>query len=191
MYGYGTDYRHPDLVKFLRKHSLLTDGPYTLASGAQSDYYIDCRLTSFHQEGSKLIALSILDELRKQDQHIDLVGGVDMGATPIVSVVAACSWAYLSGFNTVHAFVIRKNMKEHGTQKQIEGIFYKNARVAIIEDVVTTGNSLLKAVEVVKNAGAKVITVISVIDRGSDLEEKLKDLNITYQPLVTLKELLI
>jgi orotate phosphoribosyltransferase len=137
-------------------------GTFTLASGRQSDLYIDCRLTTMHPEGLSLIGPLGLHALGERGWHPDSVGGLTLGADPVSYAIAYAS--QLAGMPT-RAFTVRKEAKTHGTGKLIEGAFLSGDRVVVIEDVITTGGSALKAVEAVRAAGGNVVGVLAVVDR--------------------------
>jgi len=135
-------------------------GDFTLSSGAKSDYYIDCRTTTLHAEGGRLTGLAILDLLREHKLKPAAVGGLTMGADPIVSNVATASAWYAiehpnshQGTALIHGFLVRKAEKTHGTGRRIEGFFEKDAPVIIVDDVCTTGASTITAIEAAKDAG--------------------------------------
>jgi orotate phosphoribosyltransferase len=143
-------------------------GDFTLSSGAKSDYYIDCRTTTLHAEGGRLTGLAILDLLHEQKLKPAAVGGLTMGADPIVSNVATAS-AYHAmqhhGAHLIHGFLVRKAEKAHGTGRRIEGFFEKEAPVIIVDDVCTTGASTITAIEAAKQSGMKVIAAICLVER--------------------------
>jgi orotate phosphoribosyltransferase len=143
-------------------------GNFTLASGATSDYYIDCRTTTLHAEGGRLTGLAILDLLAKHHLHPHAVGGLTMGADPIVSNVATAS-AYhalaVSESRLIHGFLVRKAEKAHGTGRRIEGFLERDAPVLIVDDVCTTGGSTITAIEAAKEAGMRVIAVVCLVER--------------------------
>ena len=143
-------------------------GDFTLSSGAKSDYYIDCRTTTLHAEGGRLTGLAILELLREHKLKPAAVGGLTMGADPIVSNVATASaWHALEhhGGPLIHGFLVRKAEKSHGMGRQIEGFLEKGAAVLIVDDVCTTGASTITAVEVAKEAGMKVIAAVCLVER--------------------------
>jgi len=176
--------RHPELAKFLETHSLRR-GNFVLQSGKTSTYYIDGKLTAMNPHGAVLIAQAILNEIASLP--VDAVGGMDMGATPIVGAVAVAS--ALSG-RPLPVFVVRKEIKKHGTMKLIEGPIPSGpSKVVIIDDVVTTGESILKAIDAVQNAGHTVLLAISVLDRGAGATEALFARGIEYRPLATLRDI--
>jgi orotate phosphoribosyltransferase len=143
-------------------------GDFTLSSGAQSDYYIDCRLTTLHAEGGRLTGLAILDLLREHKLKPAAVGGLTLGADPVVSNVATASaWMAQQHQSAplIHGFLVRKAEKTHGTGRRIEGFLEKDAPVIIVDDVCTTGASTITAIEAAKDAGMKVIAAICLVER--------------------------
>jgi len=176
--------RYPKLVEVL-KHKSLKRGHFVLSSGKSSTYYIDGRITSMDPQGVTLIAEAILNEIK--DLPVDAVGGMDMGATPIVGALACRS--YLAG-TPMPVFVVRKEVKSHGTMKLIEGqIPPAPCNVVIVDDVVTSGESILKAINAAEAHGAKVLLAISVLDRNAGATENLQKRGIPYRPLATLADL--
>jgi orotate phosphoribosyltransferase len=176
--------RYPELAKIIETRSLKR-GKFTLASGRTSDYYIDARLSSLDPEGALRIADAILNEIK--DLKIDAVGGMDMGATPIVGAVAVRSFQIGRPLPT---FVVRKEVKAYGTQKPIEGpIPPAPCNVVIVDDVVTSGGSIIKAIDAVEKHGGKVLLAISVLDRNAGATEALADRKIPYRPLLTLADI--
>ncbi|MGC1361502.1 MAG: orotate phosphoribosyltransferase [Silvibacterium sp.] len=143
-------------------------GDFTLSSGGKSDYYIDCRTTTLHAEGGRLTGLAILDLLHHQKLKPAAVGGLTLGADPIVSNVATASAWYAQqhrGAHLIHGFLVRKAEKTHGTGRRIEGFFEKDAPVLIVDDVCTTGASTITAIDAARSAGMKVIAAICLVER--------------------------
>jgi orotate phosphoribosyltransferase len=143
-------------------------GNFTLSSGAKSDYYIDCRTTTLHAEGARLTGLAILDVLREHNLHPAAVGGLTMGADPVVSAVSiASAWQAHDhpGAPLIHGFLVRKAEKAHGTGRRIEGFLEKDAPVIIVDDVCTTGASTITAIEAAREAGMNVIAAICLVER--------------------------
>jgi orotate phosphoribosyltransferase len=143
-------------------------GDFTLSSGAKSDYYIDCRTTTLHAEGGRLTGLAILDLLHEHKLSPAAVGGLTMGADPIVSNVATASaWRALEhpGSHWIHGFLVRKTEKAHGTGRRIEGFYEADASVVIVDDVCTTGASTITAIEAAKQAGMRVIAAVCLVER--------------------------
>jgi orotate phosphoribosyltransferase len=175
--------RYGQLVELLKAKSLRR-GKFTLASGAESTYYIDGRMASLDPLGATLIAEAILDQIK--DLPVQAVGGMDMGATPIVGAVATRSYA---AGRPLPVFVVRKEVKGHGTMKAIEGPLPAPCKVAIVDDVITTGGSILKAIDAAEAAGCQVLLAISVLDRQAGAAEALARRNIPYHALATLQDL--
>ena len=143
-------------------------GTFKLASGATSDYYIDCRTTTLHAEGGRLTGHAILELLEQNGIQAEAVGGLTMGADPIVSNVApASAWRALSspGAPLLHGFLVRKAEKTHGTGRRIEGFCREGAHVVIVDDVCTTGGSTINAIEAAQQAGMKVAAVVCIVER--------------------------
>src|ERR1700760_3667848 len=143
-------------------------GQFKLSSGGTSDYYIDCRTTTLHAEGGRLTGEAILDLLNTNQIHADAVGGLTMGADPIVSNVATASaWRAQStpGARLLHGFLVRKAEKAHGTGRRIEGFCKEGARVVIVDDVCTTGASTINAIHAAREAGMVVVAVIVLVER--------------------------
>lgn len=161
-----------ELKKLLKETGAIKFGDFTLASGKKSDFYVDCRKVTLHPQGAKLIGKIILEKIR--DIKIDAVGGLTMGADPIIGAVITLS--------DIPGFIVRKKTKEHGTKQKIEGIIDKGYNVLIVEDVATTGKSALEAIAAAEEAGAKVVKVISVVDREEGAAEALK--NYAFDPIL-------
>ena len=143
-------------------------GQFTLSSGGTSDYYIDCRTTTLHAEGGRLTGEAILDLLTAHGIQADAVGGLTMGADPIVSNVATASaWRALSNPSAplLHGFLVRKAEKAHGTGRRIEGFCKPGARVVIVDDVCTTGGSTINALEAAREAGMVIAAVVCIVER--------------------------
>ena len=164
----GSD-RERLLDMMLREKALLY-GDFTLSSGKRSSYYFDGRLISLYPEGAYLIG-RIMFHLLKEEQ-VDAVGGLGFGAGPLATSIAIVS--HLEG-KPIPAFMIREQRKEYGTQKQIEGKCPRGGRVAIVDDVVTQGGSVLKAIEVVEVEGCQVVKVIALLDRREGGSDELRN----------------
>lgn len=155
------------LLDLIATHSFKL-GDFTLASGAKSDYYIDCRITTLHAEGGRLAGLVIYDLIRQHVEDAQAVGGLTMGADPVVSNVASASaWHALDhqGARLLHGFLVRKAEKAHGTGRKIEGFLRPGARVVIVDDVCTTGGSTITAIHAASEAGMVVAGVVCLVDR--------------------------
>jgi len=143
-------------------------GQFKLSSGGTSDYYIDCRTTTLHAEGGRLTGEAILDLLQANNIEAEAVGGLTMGADPIVSNVATASaWRSKSYPEAplLHGFLVRKVEKAHGTGRRIEGFCREGARVVIVDDVCTTGASTINAIEAAREANMIVAAVVCIVER--------------------------
>ena len=150
---------HDRLLSILAERSARR-GQFTLASGRQSTLYIDARLTTMSPDGLALIGPLALAALHDVDWRVDAVGGLTLGADPISFAIA-----YAETASPLRAFTVRKEAKAHGAGRLIEGPFQSGDRVAVIEDVITTGGSALRAVEAVRAAGGTVAGVLALVDR--------------------------
>jgi orotate phosphoribosyltransferase len=143
-------------------------GQFKLSSGGTSDYYIDCRTTTLHAEGGRLAGHAVLELLEENHVDAEAVGGLTLGADPIVSNVATASaWRALSDPSAplLHGFLVRKAEKAHGTGRRIEGFCREGARVVIVDDVCTTGASTINAIEAARDAGMIVAAVACIVER--------------------------
>jgi orotate phosphoribosyltransferase len=143
-------------------------GDFQLSSGGRSDYYIDCRTTTLHAEGARLTGLAILDLLHKHHLDPHAVGGLTLGADPVVSAVSIASsqhHADVGKGRLIHGFLVRKAEKTHGTGRKIEGFSEENAPVLIVDDVCTTGGSTITAIEAAHAARMRVVGVVCLVER--------------------------
>src|SRR5450755_1273174 len=146
-----------ELLKLLAQKSFCL-GEFKLSSGGTSDYYIDCRTTTLDARGAQLVGQVFLEAMRGQGWHADAIGGLTMGADPIVVAVAVTS-------GTLHGFLVRKAEKRHGTGQRIEGFRAQGARVVIVDDVCTTGSSTVQAIEAAREFGFKVVGAMCLVER--------------------------
>lgn len=137
-------------------------GEFTLSSGGKSDYYIDCRTTTLHARGAELTGRVFLDLIRQQGWEPQAVGGLTMGADPIV--VATTIISSQAGA-PIHGFLVRKAEKAHGMGRRVEGFQEKGARVVIVDDVCTTGSSTIQAIEAAREFGFNVAGVACLVER--------------------------
>jgi len=179
----GTDAR-TRLLEIIRKKSLLR-GTFKLVSGATSDYYLDMKPTTFDPEGAALIA-EVICGMLADDADVDSIGGLELGAVPIVAAV--CAQSFQS--RPVNGFVVRKEKKGHGTDQKIDGNFKPNTTVVLIEDVTTKGGSVMQAVNAVRAQGATVKKIITIVDRLEGAAENLKKEGLVLAPIFTTKDLL-
>jgi orotate phosphoribosyltransferase len=173
------------LITLLRERSVKI-GRFTLASGAISDLYVDARQTTLHAEGAAIVARLVLQRLRPE---VVGVGGMTLGADPIACSAAALSTSVLG--RPIHAFLVRKEAKGHGTSNAVEGVanLGAGAKVCVVEDTTTTGGSLLKAVDAAIAAGLDVVQCLTVVDRREGAAEALAARGLTLDALVTRADL--
>src|SRR6202035_1283338 len=146
-----------DLLRLLA-HKSFRLGEFKLSSGGTSDYYIDCRTTTLDAKGSRLTGEVFSDEIRQRGWKPEAIGGLTMGADPIVVAVSVVS-------GELHGFLVRKAEKQHGTGQRIEGFREKGARVVIVDDVCTTGASTVQAIEVAREFGFVIAGVMCLVER--------------------------
>ena len=146
-----------ELLRLLA-HKSFKLGDFRLSSGASSDYYVDCRTTTLDARGAQLTGQVFWDEIRQRGWKAQAVGGLTMGADPIVSAIAVTS-GELSGF------LVRKSEKRHGMGQRIEGYGQKFARVVIVDDVCTTGASTIEAIEAAREFGFEIVGVMCLVER--------------------------
>jgi orotate phosphoribosyltransferase len=144
------------------------DPPFTLASGKKSNFYFNCKPTTLDPEGMNLIGAIIFDMLK--DTDITAAGGLTLGADPIANALAVIS--YQKG-KPIKSFIVRKDVKDHGTKSAIEGNVTTGEKIAIIDDVITTGGSTITAIEQARKAGLSVEMVITLIDREEGGRENI------------------
>ena len=173
------------LISLLKQRSVRF-GDFTLASGARSSWYIDCRLTTMSAPGQRLIGPLALTAIGDAGWRPDAVGGLTMGADPVAYAIAAAS---MDTRSPVDAFSVRKEAKRHGTGRRIEGNFTAGARVVVIEDVITSGGSALTAIDVIRAEGGEVLGLLALVDREAGGREKIETAGVSVIALVTAEEL--
>jgi len=168
----------------LLKEKAYRKGKFILTSGKESDFYIDCRPVTLHPEGAYLVGKLLFERLQRSPGKIQGVGGMTLGADPIATAVSLIS--YMEGA-PIPAFLIRKEAKKHGRGLWIEGIqnLPEGTEVAIVEDVVTTGGSTIKAIERAKEEGLNVARVLAIVDRDEGGRENLKNYGYELESLFT------
>ena len=181
-----TENDHDRLREILQKKSL-KKGDFTLSSGKKSSYYLDCRLTTMDPHGALLIARLILKKIRDTGIQADAIGGLTLGADPISASVAVVSALENSPLN---AFIVRKEAKGHGMQRFIEGYDGPpGSRVVVVDDVCTTGDSIMRAAERAEEAGYTVVATFCIVDREEGGSETVRKKYPLYA-LFTAKDLL-
>ena len=172
-----------ELLKMLKENAY-RKGEYTLSSGKKSDHYVNCKPVTLTGRGLTLASMALLE-------HVDtrVVAGLTLGADPLVTGVAVCS---ALDMRLIDALIVRKEAKGHGTKAWIEGPeIPEGTKITVLEDVITTGGSAIKAVKRLRDAGYEVDKVVTVVDRQEDGEADtaMKDAGLELKSLFTLKEL--
>lgn len=168
----------------LIKRDALQFGDFTLASGKKATYYLDCRKLTLDSEAANVIANGILETLGANLP--DAVGGMAIGADPITAAVITCAWQQAK---PLKGFIVRKEAKEHGTGKQVEGPVLPGQSAVMLEDVITTGGSSLRAIEHARAFGLKVDRLITIVDRGENSAAVFQEVGVEFLSLVHVNEL--
>jgi len=166
------------LINLLKECEAIQFGKFVLTSGAISDYYIDIKKASMQPKVLDKIAEMMVEFI----EGYDLIAGMELGAVPLVVA--------LSLKTNIPYIIVRKEKKEHGTVKQIEGRSVKNKKVLVIEDVTTSGGSVIKTIQILRDNKALVDEVIVVVDRESGAEEKLRDADVSFIPLLSVSDII-
>jgi len=171
-----------DRLLELLRHRGFRRGKFVLSSGKESDFFIDCKPAVLSAEGHVLVGRALLERIRDVVGSVSAVAGVELGGYPLASAVACVSW--IDG-DPVDAVYIRKSTKEHGTRRMLEGAdrLAPHARLAIVEDTVTTGGSTLRAIQAVRDAGFEVAGVIAVVDRLEGGAVAIRDASVLFSAL--------
>jgi len=169
------DEQRKNLLKLLTTHQVIQFGKFTLASGRESDYYVDMKKAITDPRILSQIGEMMAEKIK--GERVDKVAGPALGAVPIATAVSLTSG--------IPMLMIRKSKKGYGTSKLIEGELKQDDRVVVVEDVTTTGNSLLKAVEAVKDSGGLVVRALVAVDREEGARENLLKKGVKLEPLVT------
>ncbi len=159
------------------------EGDFTLASGAKSTFYLDAKQVTYDPEGAELVGAAVVELAR--EFGAEAVGGPTLGADAIVSNAV---YASARSGHPLTGFIVRKETKKHGLGKWIEGIDPKGKKVVVVEDVITSGGSLLKAVEHLREAGAEIVVATAVVDREQGGRAAIEAAGIPFRPLCTLTE---
>ena len=177
-------YDRDALLELIRTEALQR-GEFTLASGKKASYYLDCRNITLHPQGANVIAAGMLSVMESAGELPDAVGGMAIGADPITASIIT-----LAGQRDLplKGFMVRKEPKDHGTGKQVEGPVSPGQRVVIVEDVITSGGSALKAVEAAQEFGLVVERVIAIIDRLAGGEEAFRAKGLELVTLTTIRD---
>ena len=172
------------LLRLIKEKALFCQ-PITLSSGKKSSYYVDGKQVTLSGEGAWLVAKAVLDVIK--NDAIEAIGGPMIGADPIVGALVCLSHLHQS---PLRGFIVRREPKKHGMQQYIEGPpLEKGTRVAIIDDVITTGESVLRAAQAAQELGCKVVKVIVLVDRLEGAGERLKQHGLSFAPIFTRDDL--
>ena len=167
------------LREVIRALSLLPEGEFRLASGGSSNYFFDMKKTMFDPEGSALLADLLYDDIAAEG--VDYVGGIETGGIPLVSLVCRRSWPE----RPLKGFFVRKALKGHGTDRRIDGYIEDGARVVVLDDVTTTGGSVMTAVEAARERGCAIVKVLTVVDRLEGAADNFAKAGIRFEALYT------
>jgi orotate phosphoribosyltransferase len=173
-----------ELKRIIQERSILK-GDFTLVSGKKSTYYINGKMTTLSSKGLYLTAKLLLEMLESYDY--DAFAGPTIGADPIIGALLALSAE--RGFER-EGFLIRKESKDHGTRKLVEGNIQEDSRVVLLEDVTTTGGSLIRAANAIKQSGGEIVCVVTLVDREEGAAENLAEAGFDFKSLFKVKELL-
>ncbi|GAA5169772.1 orotate phosphoribosyltransferase [Pseudonocardia eucalypti] len=182
--GGGPADRDRDRLAVLVRELAVVHGRVTLASGAEADYYVDLRRATLHHEAAPLIGRLV--RLLTSDWPYEAVGGLTLGADPVAT--AMLHSAGLDGV-ALDAFVVRKETKAHGLQRRVEGPDIAGRRVLVVEDTSTTGGSVLQAVRAVRETGAEIVGVATVVDRDTGAREAIEAEGLPYRAVLNLADL--
>jgi orotate phosphoribosyltransferase len=171
------------LLELLKERSFKA-GTFKLASGAESNYYIDGRMSAVFSKGTYLIGRVLYE--RTKDLQFDALGGLEVGAVPLTAAVAM--HYHLNG-RTLEGFWVRDKQKAHGMRKLIEGGVRPGDRVVIVDDVITSGQSALKAVEAVKELGCTVVMALALVDRLQGADAAFREIGVEFRSVFTIRDL--
>jgi orotate phosphoribosyltransferase len=167
-----------EIIELLKNCKAIKYGKFKLTSGALSNYYIDIKKASTNP----IILKKITKKISTFSKNYDLIAGMELGAVPLI--------VSLSLETNIPYVIIRKTKRNHGTSKQIEGIEVKDKKILIVEDVTTSGGSVIETINILKNENAILDKVIVIVDRESGAREKIEDLNLTFIPLLTVSDIM-
>ena len=167
-----------EIINLLKESGAIQFGRFVLTSGAVSDYYIDIKKAST----KPVILKKLAHEMVEYTEGYDLLAGMELGAVPLIVA--------LSLESNIPYVIIRKNKKKHGTSKQIEGGEVKNKKVLIIEDVTTSGGSVINSIQIIRENKGIVDEVLAIVDRESGAEQKLQNVDVSFIPLISVSDIL-
>ncbi len=169
------------ILELVHETGALLYGEFTLASGKKSDHYFEGKRLTLSPEGAYQVGKAVFDELAKID--VEAIGGLAIGALPMITAVALVS--HQEG-KPIPSFIVREEPKKHGTQRKIEGHLKEGSRVAIVDDVITTGGSVRKVIEAVEEVNCKVVKIIVIVDRHEGGSDKLKEKGYNFMSIIDL-----
>ena len=174
--------KRQQLVAIISRASLMQGREFRLTSGGSSNFFIDLKKTMLDPEGASLLADLLFDKIKSED--VDCIGGMETGAIPIIAALCMRSWPE----KPLKGFFIRKEAKGHGTDQRVDGLLDRGSRVILFEDVTTTGNSVMRAVEQARLFQCTILKVITVVDRLEGAEENFRQAGITFEALFTRRD---
>ena len=170
---------------FLVERDALLHGGFELASGQESSFYFDSKPVTLSPRGARLVGRAFIDAISKHAPDADAVGGLTLGADPIISSIVLLSEE--SG-QPLQGLIVRKEQKEHGTARWVEGPVTKAKRVVVVDDVVTSGNSAKQAVEQLRESGLTVVLAIALIDRLAGFEQTMQEIDVPTRAILTIDD---
>ena len=179
---FDLSHKRQKLLAIIRRASLLQGREFRLTSGGSSNFFIDLKKTMLDPEGASLLADLLFDKIKAED--VDCVGGMETGAIPLVAALCMRSWPE----KPVKGFFIRKEAKGHGTDQRVDGVLDRGSRVVLLEDVTTTGTSVMLAVEQTRLLQCTILKVITVVDRLEGAEENFRQAGISFEALFTRRD---
>ena len=179
---FDLSHKRQKLLAIIRRASLLQGREFRLTSGGSSNFFIDLKKTMLDPEGASLLADLLFDKIKAED--VDCVGGMETGAIPIVTALCMRSWPE----KPIKGFFIRKEAKGHGTDQRVDGVLDRGSRVVLLEDVTTTGTSVMLAVEQTRLLQCTILKVIAVVDRLEGAEENFRQAGISFEALFTRRD---
>lgn len=172
------------ILELAREKGAVLYGEFTLASGRKSDHYWDGKKVTLDAGGACLVGMAILEMI--SSDNVEAVGGLEIGAIPIATSVAILS--DLLGDRQIPAFIVKKEAKRHGTRSEIEGCDPSGKRVVIVDDVITSGESILKAITAVEARGCKVVKVIALVDRHEGGSDSVRQKGYRFQSILDFRK---
>lgn len=171
------------ILELAHEQGAVLFGDFTLSSGKKSDHYWDGKKVTLHPEGAYLVGKAIFDLI--SHLNVDAIGGLEVGAIPIATAVALVS---AQEGKPIPAFIVRKSPKEHGTRNEIAGFVPDGGRVVIVDDVITSGDSIQKAIKAIEQRGCKVVRVITLVDRHEGGSDKLTTQGYAFESLLDFQQ---